>query len=250
MEVAKVFVTVFSQEDTTVDGAWMCERCGAEAPPDAQRCRRCGAWLPAYAEDDHPRPRRPWRRRIHLRTEEAHRPTTSAPREKTLYEETRHGATRLGETRYEEARHGRTQYERPRHETEHRPVPVGTLEGSGTVYGVARTVRMRTEVSGSDGDVGTTVVCNFRLEMRNREGRAIGLVPVEMRGDLFEGAVNDGDRVRATGRARNGTLRVKQLRNLTTGAEVSARSTPALVIAVVILLFVAWLVFIFAVTGR
>lgn len=233
-----------------MDGAWMCERCGAEAPPDAQRCRRCGAWLPAYAEDDRPRPRRPWRRRIHLRTEEVHRPTTSVPREKTLYEETRHGATRHGATQHEETRHGRTQYERPRHETEHRPVPAGTLEGSGTVYGVARTVRMRTEVSGSDGDVGTTVVCNFRLEMRNREGRAIGLVPVEMRGDLFEGAVNDGDWVRATGRARNGTLRVKQLRNLTTGAEVSARSTPALVIAVVILLFVAWLVFIFAVTGR
>ncbi|SEP95136.1 hypothetical protein SAMN04487983_1002258 [Streptomyces sp. yr375] len=131
-----------------------------------------------------------------------------------------------------------------------RPVPIAALDGSGTVYGVARTVRMRTEVSGSDGDVGTTVVCNFSLEMRDRAGRPVGLVPVEMRGDLFEGAVNDGDRVRATGRARNGTLRVKRLRNLTTGAEVSARSTPAIVVAVVILLFVAWLVVIFAITGR
>ncbi|MFI5793155.1 hypothetical protein [Streptomyces sp. NPDC051677] len=248
--MAKVFVTVFSQEDTTVDGAWMCERCGAEAPPDAQRCRRCGAWLPAYVEDDHPRPRRPWRRRIHLRTEEVHQPTTPVQRTETVYEETRHEGTRHGSTEYGSTQYGSTQFERPRDESRHRPVPVGALEGSGTVYGVARMVRMRTEVSGSDGDVGTTVVCNFRLEMRNREGRPIGLVPVEMRGDLFEGAVNDGDRVKATGRARNGTLRVKQLRNLTTGAEVSARSTPALVIAVVIVLFVAWLVFIFAVTGR
>jgi hypothetical protein len=47
MEEAKLFVTVFWQEDTTVDGACMCERCGAEAPPDAQRCRPCGARLPA-----------------------------------------------------------------------------------------------------------------------------------------------------------------------------------------------------------
>jgi len=124
------------------------------------------------------------------------------------------------------------------------------LQGSGTVYGVARQVRMRTEVSGSDGEVNTTVVCDFRLEMRDREGRPVGLVPVTMRGDLFEGAVDDGDRVRATGRVKNGTLRVKKLRNLTTGAEVTARTTPAIVIAVVILLFVGWMVFIFAITGR
>ncbi|MER6957250.1 MULTISPECIES: hypothetical protein [unclassified Streptomyces] len=212
-----------------MDGAWMCERCGAEAPPDAQRCRRCGTWLPAYDEDA--RPPRPWRRRrIHLRTQEVSRPTAHVPRRRP--------------PRPEEPRH-----EEPRHE-EPRPVPVGTLEGSGTVHGIARHVRMRTEVSGSDGDVGTTVVCNFRLEMRNRQGRPVGLVPVEMRGDLFQGAVNDGDRVRATGRTRRGTLRVSRLHNLTTGADVSARNTPAIVIAVVILLFVAWLVFIFAITGR
>lgn len=210
----------------------MCEKCGAEAPPDAQRCRNrdCGAWLPAYGEDEDPRPRRPWRPRIHLQTQEVHRPTTPVRHEEPRYQEPRR--------------------EHPRDESRHRPVPDGTLDGSGTVYGVARSVRMRTEVSGSDGDVGTTVVCNFSLEMRDRAGRPVGLVPVEMRGDLFEGAVNDGDRVRATGRARNGTLHVKRLRNLTTGAEVSARSTPAIVVAVVILLFVAWLVVIFAITGR
>ncbi|MEV1065961.1 hypothetical protein [Streptomyces sp. NPDC050263] len=216
-----------------MDGAWMCERCGAEAPPDAQRCRRCGTWLPAYGEDEDPRPRRPWRRRIHLHTQEVSRPTAHVPRRPDRR------PSRPEEHRREEHR-----------PEEPRPVPVGTLDGSGTVYGIARQVRMRTEVSGSDGDVGTTVVCNFRLEMRNREGRPVGLVPVEMRGDLFEGAVNDGDRVRATGRTRRGTLRVRRLRNLTTGADVSARNTPAIVIAVVILLFVAWMVFIFAVTGR
>lgn len=219
----------------------MCERCGAEAPPDAQRCRRCGASLPAYEEDTQPRPRRPWRRRgIHLHTEEAHRPTARVRPERPLYVE----------PPYREPSYREPPEEEPGHDTHHRPVPAGTLEGSGAVYGVARMVRMRTEVSGSNGDIGTTVVCNFRLEMRDSEGRPVGLVPVEMRGDLFRGAVNDGDRVRVTGRARNGTLRVRDLRNLTTGADVSARSTPALVIAVVIVLFVAWLVFIFAVTGR
>lgn len=205
----------------------MCERCGAEAPPDAQRCRRCGAWLPAYGEDEETRPRRPWRRRIHLRTEAAPQRTMQVPRREE---------------------HPPDRDPRPRHDAGQ--VPFGVLEGSGTVYGVARQVRMRTEVSGSDGDVGTTVVCDFRLEMRDREGRPVGLVPVQMRGDVFEGAIGDGDRVRATGRVRNGTLRVKRLRNLTTGAEVSARTTPAVVIAVVILLFVAWMVAIFAITGR
>lgn len=205
----------------------MCERCGAEAPPDAQRCRRCGAWLPAYGEDEETRQRWPWHRRIHLRTEAAPQRTTQVLRREE---------------------HPPARDPRPRYDAGN--VPVGVLEGSGTVYGVARQVRMRTEVSGSDGDVGTTVVCDFRLEMRDREGRPVGLVPVQMRGDLFEGAVGDGDRVRATGRVRNGTLRVKRLRNLTTGAEVSARTTPAVVIAVVILLFVAWMVAIFAITGR
>ncbi|MGW1272770.1 hypothetical protein [Streptomyces sp. NPDC002491] len=209
-----------------MDGAWMCERCGAEAPPDAQRCRRCGAWLPAYGEDEETRAWLPWRR-IHLHTEQTPQRTTPVLRRKEP---------------------PRDEAPRPRHDADH--VPAGVLQGSGTVYGVARQVRMRTEVSGSDGDVGTTVVCDFRLEMRDREGRPVGLVPVQMRGDLFEGAVDDGDRVRATGRVKNGTLRVKKLRNLTTGAEVSARTTPAIVIAVVILLFVGWMVFIFAITGR
>ncbi|MFI1506070.1 hypothetical protein [Streptomyces sp. NPDC020597] len=209
-----------------MDGAWMCERCGAEAPPDAQRCRNCGAWLPAYGEDEEPRAWWPWHR-IHLRTEQAPQRTMPVLRRK---EPSRDGGPR------------------PRRDAGH--VPAGVLQGSGTVYGVARQVRMRTEVSGSDGEVNTTVVCDFRLEMRDREGRPVGLVPVTMRGDLFEGAVDDGDRVRATGRVKNGTLRVKKLRNLTTGAEVTARTTPAIVIAVVILLFVGWMVFIFAITGR
>lgn len=130
------------------------------------------------------------------------------------------------------------------------PLPVGTLAGSGLVEGVARNVQMRTEVRGSSGNTDSTVVCNFRVEVHNREGRALRLVPVEMRGDSFEGAVNEGDWVRGQGKAKRGTLRVKRLHNLTTGAEVSTRGTPVAVIVIVLLLFAAWMVFIIFIWGR
>ncbi|WP_128429736.1 hypothetical protein [Streptomyces cyaneus] len=115
---------------------------------------------------------------------------------------------------------------------------------------MARNVQLRTEVRGSGGNTGTTVVCNFRVEVYDRRGRPVRLVPVEMRGDSFEGAVTEGDRVRAEGRAKRGTLRVKRLYNLTTGAEVSTRGTHWAVAVVVLLLFAAWMIFIFFIAGR
>ncbi|MGW2723432.1 hypothetical protein [Streptomyces sp. NPDC001492] len=108
---------------------------------------------------------------------------------------------------------------------------------------MARNVQLRTEVRGSGGNTGTTIVCDFRVEVYDRDGRPVRLVPVAMRGDSFQGAVNEGDWVRAEGKAKHGTLRVKQLRNLTTGAEVSTGGTHWGVIALVVLLFVAWAIF-------
>ncbi|MFJ5784463.1 hypothetical protein [Streptomyces hydrogenans] len=127
---------------------------------------------------------------------------------------------------------------------------MGTLAGSGLVEGVVRNVQLRTEVQGSSGNTSSTVVCNFRVEVHDRQGRPLRLVPVEMRGHSFEGAVNEGDRVRAHGKVKRGTLRVKRLHNLTTGAEVSARSTPVALVVLAFALFAAWAVYLFAFAGR
>ncbi|MEU4351808.1 MULTISPECIES: hypothetical protein [Streptomyces] len=115
---------------------------------------------------------------------------------------------------------------------------------------MARNVQLRTEVRGSGGNTGTVIVCNFRVEVYDRRGRPVRLVPVEMRGDSFEGAVNEGDRVRAEGKARRGTLRVKRLYNQTTGAEVSTGGTHWVVALLVLLVFAAWMIFIFFFAGR
>ncbi|MDL2076121.1 hypothetical protein QNN03_06680 [Streptomyces sp. GXMU-J15] len=127
---------------------------------------------------------------------------------------------------------------------------MGTLAGSGLVEGVARHVQIRTEVHGNSGNTSSTVVCNFRVEVHDRQGRPLRLVPVEMRGSSFEGAVNEGDRVRAQGKVKRGTLRVKRLRNLTTGAQVSARSAPTALVVLALLLVVAWGVYLYAFAGR
>ncbi len=127
---------------------------------------------------------------------------------------------------------------------------MGTLAGSGLVEGVARNVQLRTEVQGSSGNTSSTVVCNFRVEVHDRQDRPLRLVPVEMRGYSFEGAVNEGDRVRARGKVKRGTLRVKRLHNLTTGAQVSARTTPVALVILAFALFAAWAVYLFAFAGR
>ncbi|MCF3174313.1 hypothetical protein IPZ61_13415 [Streptomyces sioyaensis] len=122
----------------------------------------------------------------------------------------------------------------------------------GTVEGVARGVQMRTELQGggSDRGVSTTVVCTFRIEVQDARGAPVGLVPVEMRGRSFEGSVGDGDRVRATGQVKRGTLRAKELLNLTTGAEVSAKSTPVAVVVIAVLIFIGFVIFLIVMASQ
>ncbi|MEV5484433.1 MULTISPECIES: hypothetical protein [Streptomyces] len=111
---------------------------------------------------------------------------------------------------------------------------------------MARGVQLRTEMQGGTENrgVSTTVVCTFRIEVQDATGAPVGLVPVEMRGYSFEGSVGDGDRVRATGRVKRGTLRVKELLNLTTGAEVSAKTTPVAVVVIFVLIFIGFMIFV------
>lgn len=213
-----------------MDGAWTCQRCGTDAPPDAQRCRKCGAWLPAYDEgqDTTTGGRLRWHRSVFSRPKPSPPPPPEPPPQPPVPPPPPWN---------------------PRVEPEpapRAPLPIGSLQGSGSVEGVARNVQLRTEVRGSGGNTGTIIVCNFRVEIYDRRGRPVRLVPVEMRGDSFQGAVTEGDRVRAEGKAKRGTLRVKRLYNLTTGAEVSTGGTHwAVVVLLILLIFALWFFFVF-----
>ncbi|MFH8617364.1 hypothetical protein ACH4E8_20130 [Streptomyces sp. NPDC017979] len=209
-----------------MDGAWTCDHCGADAPQDAQRCRECGKWLAAYDESED------GATRVHRRPHKGYvRQETPPP-----------------ETRPDEPvppQPPRRPPERPREREQPPPPPYPPPieprpSGPGHVEGVARNVQVRTETRGSSGNTSTTVVCNFRVEVYDREGRAVRLVPVEMSGSSFRGAVTEGDRVRAEGKVKRGTLRVDRLYNLTTGAEVTTGSPHWALIALVVLLFVVW----------
>ncbi|MEU1458042.1 hypothetical protein [Streptomyces avermitilis] len=100
--------------------------------------------------------------------------------------------------------------------------------------------------SESRGENQSEAIWTFRVERYDTAGNRIALVPVEMRGQTFEGSIHDGDWVRARGRMRSGTLRVTRLENLSTGASVHAKGVPkAAVIAffvffLLIFAFVAW----------
>ncbi len=84
-------------------------------------------------------------------------------------------------------------------------------------------------------------VWNFRIDRHDASGNRLAPVPVEMRGYSFSGSVSNGDEIRVKGRWKSGTLHVEELDNLTTGAEVRAKSYRTLrtVLLIVFLLIFA-----------
>jgi hypothetical protein len=96
----------------------------------------------------------------------------------------------------------------------------GADGGETRFTGVARDVQQRQHESMMHVD--------FRIERHDPSGNRLAPVPAEMRGTThgFSGRVSNGDEIRVVdGRWRNGTLRVRELENLTTGAVV--RSSPS-----------------------
>ncbi|AXE24663.1 hypothetical protein C0216_15410 [Streptomyces globosus] len=106
-----------------------------------------------------------------------------------------------------------------------------------------RGLQVRTEQQGRDS---YESVWTFRIERVDASGRREFLVPVEMRGHTFAGALNEGDWVRAVGRMRAGTFRADRVENRTTGAEVRAKGTPRAVLILaclflaLVVAFLAW----------
>jgi hypothetical protein len=103
------------------------------------------------------------------------------------------------------------------------------------VEGVVRDVQTRTERGRHSAK---RFVMNFRVEKHGETADQVILVPVEMRGYTFDGSVTEGDRIRARGRMRSGTLRVRKLHNLTTGADVSVKRKKRIGCAIFIVLLV------------
>ncbi|MEU1627786.1 hypothetical protein ABZ746_21120 [Streptomyces sp. NPDC020096] len=112
------------------------------------------------------------------------------------------------------------------------------VAGSDVVEGQVRGVQSRSE---QRGESDYEAVWTFRVERYDEAGNRVMLTPVEMRGRKFEGAINDGDWVQARGRMRAGTLRVKEVENLTTGAVVRAMGIPRAAIVFMVLAFIAWI---------
>ncbi len=83
--------------------------------------------------------------------------------------------------------------------------------------GVARDFQQRPHES--------LMIVDFRIERHDPSGNRLAPVPVEMRGTThgFAGRVSNGDEIRVVeGEWRRGTLRVRELDNLTTGARVQS----------------------------
>lgn len=120
------------------------------------------------------------------------------------------------------------------------------VSGHVVVEGQVRGSQVRAEAGANNS---SSVIMTFRVARYDEAGDPVALVPVEMRGNSFEGSVSDGDWVSARGRMRRGTLRVKELNNLTTGAVVRVKPVPKVVtvlgclVVLAILSFIAWIAY-------
>ena len=90
--------------------------------------------------------------------------------------------------------------------------------GPGRAQGVARSVQLRYDV-GVQQDI-----MSFRLDHYDESGNRLQPVPVELRGRRLRGQITEGEEVEVAGEWDHGTLLARQVTNLATRAEVSARS--------------------------
>ncbi|WP_158710163.1 hypothetical protein [Streptomyces katrae] len=102
---------------------------------------------------------------------------------------------------------------------------------------------MQSRTEQKQGQSNYETVWAFRVERYDEAGNRVLLVPVEMRGYAFEGAISEGDWVRAHGKMKRGTLRASRLENLTSGADVQAKMVPKIILILVCVAFAAWFVF-------
>jgi hypothetical protein len=96
----------------------------------------------------------------------------------------------------------------------------GSAPLSGVIEGQVRGIDRRTDPRGRKRQ---DAVWTFRIERYDDLGNQVAVVPVEMRGRAFTGALGEGDWVRVRGVGRGGNLRTRRAENVTTGSLVKAK---------------------------
>jgi hypothetical protein len=117
--------------------------------------------------------------------------------------------------------------------------------GHGGIVGIARGIQQRQGLSTSTGLQET--ILTFRLERYDGGGNRTRVVPVEIRGLSITGFISEGDQVEVFGKAKDGLVRVKHVRNLTTNGSMRAKgisTTVKILWAILFLLFLAVAIFI------
>jgi hypothetical protein len=119
------------------------------------------------------------------------------------------------------------------------------LSGVVTVTGVARSVVTRKMANSQTGEEGLF----FRVDRYDASGDRLPAVGVQF-APFRNGHLTEGEEVQVSGRVKRGTIHAREVRNLTTGAELTgARGWDKVMLGVGIVAFVAVLVFIIAIAA-
>lgn len=119
------------------------------------------------------------------------------------------------------------------------------LSGSVTVTGVARSVATRKLPNSQTGEEGLF----FRLDRYDAAGNRLPAVGVQF-APFRNGHITDGEEVRVTGRVKRGTIHAREVRNLTTGADLTGRGGwDKVMIGLGVIAVVAVLLFILAIAA-
>jgi hypothetical protein len=98
------------------------------------------------------------------------------------------------------------------------------------VTGKVRDIQQRTRVNWFTKSDEMELV--FRIAVFDDLGNVEKLVPVQISGSAFDGAISDNDEVRVGGRYRRGMLHATRIQNLTDGSELTASSGLPLLVKV------------------
>lgn len=104
------------------------------------------------------------------------------------------------------------------------PLRIPGLKARHPLRGQVQAFRERKEEAPRNGMNQNVIIWGFRVDRYGPEGDRLMPVEVEMRGRSFEGQISDGDSVEIVERWVAGDInRVREVRNLTTGAKARVR---------------------------
>ncbi len=109
------------------------------------------------------------------------------------------------------------------------PARSAKRRGPARERGTARVVQVTSVQAVSFApQAGQAQLLSLKLESHNGDGERRSPVAVQLRARIIRGSVSDGDDVVAIGRWSHGTLRARQIRDLTTGATITGHGRRAM----------------------